>query len=524
MPLSQGTSPVDNEQPGHFSLYRKMVPFQKLFDIISRMRNTAEDNFVGTGTAKFLLAAAWLALFVCLCRLPVCGAPPEYEQAAGLIDVRSTFSDGAYDIETLAKMAADRGFGVLVINDHDRLAMEYGLPPARNILRKREELNSVNKRGAGAYLDAIRATQRKFPGLILVPGSESAPFYYWTGSWFKKNLTAHNYEKRLLTVGLDKPEDYEGLPLIHNSASVALPAALLLLCALGVSIILISRGGPLRATGLLTAALGLCAVFVADSDPFRPSPFDQYHGDRGIAPYQFLVDHVGSRGGLTFWNYPETRSGVRQMGPIRLDTPPYPEALEESSGYTGFSALYGDNITATEPGQVWDRVLEAYCRGERDRPVWGIATSDYHDEDGDPLGTFRTVFLLREKSPAGVLEALKGGKMYACSGPYRRPVRLDEFSVGSDGGGVKGFSGDEVRFKGPPRIRIALSAAPGAGGPVTVRLIRSGKVIGTFAGPLPLKIEHLDKTFSPGLKTYYRLDMRGYGTLVSNPIFVSAER
>ena len=475
-------------------------------------------------TTKLCLAAAWVTLCACLFRSPASGAPAEYEQAAGLIDVRSTFSDGAYDIGTLAKMAADRGFGVLFINDHDRLAMAYGLPPVRNILRKREERNSINKRGAGAYLDAIRGTQRKFPGLILVPGSESAPFYYWTGSWFKKNLTAHNYEKRLLTVGLEKPEDYEGLPVLHNSASLALPAALLLLCALGVSVMLIRRGGSFRATGLLTFALGLCAVFVADSDPFRPSPFDQYHGDRGIAPYQLLVDHVGSRGGLTFWNYPETRSGVSQLGPIRLDTPPYPEALEESSGYTGFAALYGDNITATEPGKVWDRILEAYCRGSRSRPVWGIAASNYHDENGDSLGTFRTVFLLREKSRAGVLEAMKGGKMYACSGPYRQPVRLDEFSVGSDGGGAKGFSGDEVRLKGPPRIRIALSAAPAACGSVTVRLISSGKLLRTFEGPLPLKIDHLDTAFNPGVKTYYRLDMRGCGTLVSNPIFVSAER
>ena len=64
----------------------------------------------------------------------------------------------------------------------------------------------------------------------------------------------------------------------------------------------------------------------------------------------------------------------------------------------------------------------------------------------------------------------------------------------------------------------------GAGDPVTVRLIRSGKLIRTFKGVLPLKVDYLDRTSDPGLKTYYRLDMRGRGTLVSNPIFVSAER
>jgi len=83
---------------------------------------------------------------------------------------------------------------------------------------------------------------------------------------------------------------------------------------------------------------------------FRSSPFDQYHGDQGMAPYQLLTDYVDSRGGLTFWNYPETASGTRKLGPIMVDTPPYPEVLEESEGYTGFASLYGDNITVTEPG------------------------------------------------------------------------------------------------------------------------------------------------------------------------------
>lgn len=112
----------------------------------------------------------------------------DYQQVAGLIDTRTTYSDGAYDIETLVKMAKERGFEILVINDHDRMVMEYGLLPFRNIVKKRVELNSINKNGAEAYLDSISKVQRKFPDMILIPGSESAPFYYWTGSYFKKIL------------------------------------------------------------------------------------------------------------------------------------------------------------------------------------------------------------------------------------------------------------------------------------------------------------------------------------------------
>lgn len=39
-------------------------------------------------------------------------------------------------METLVRMAKGRGFEVLVINDHDRVVMEYGLPPLRNIVKK----------------------------------------------------------------------------------------------------------------------------------------------------------------------------------------------------------------------------------------------------------------------------------------------------------------------------------------------------------------------------------------------------
>ena len=268
-----------------------------------------------------------------------------------------------------------------------------------------------------------------------------------------------------------------------------------------------------------------CVVSIANSNMFRSSPFDQYNGDQGIAPYQHLIDYVDSKGGLTFWNYPETKSGVRQMGPIYVDTPPYPEVLEQAQGYTGFAALYGDNITVTEPGNVWDRILTAYCRGTRSRPVWGISTADFHEEGGagEKLGNFPTVFLVQEKSRKGVLEALKNGKMYAYRGRYLQFVRLDEFSVCSSDGKNEGISGDEIVLKNNPRVKISISAAEASERKVTVRLIRSGTVIQTFHGKLPIEIYYEDKYFVPGKKIYYRLDMQGEGKIVSNPIFVAFE-
>ncbi|MEA3416898.1 MAG: hypothetical protein U9R02_12210 [Thermodesulfobacteriota bacterium] len=475
---------------------------------------------------RAVLDAIFVIVFFAICVTESFCA--DYQQVAGLIDLRSTFSDGAYDIETLVKMAKDRGFEVIVINDHDRMVMEYGLPPFRNILRKRVELSSINKNGAKTFLDSIRDVQKKYPDMVIIPGSETAAFYYWTGSYFKKNLTAHDHEKRILTIGMENPEDYENLPILHNGFStqylrMAVPEILLFFVILVLAVFLIKWRGFYRIAGIIIFIW--CVASIANSNMFRSSPFDQYNGDQGIAPYQHLIDYVDSKGGLTFWNYPETKSGVRQMGPIYVDTPPYPEVLEQARGYTGFAAIYGDNITVTEPGNVWDRALIAYCEGRRNRPVWGISTADFHKEGdaGEKLGNFPTILLLQEKTKKNVLKALRDGKMYACRGGYLHFVRLDEFSVCSFDGKNKGISGDEISLKESPRIRISLSAAEASERKVKVRLIRSGTVIQTFQGKLPIEFYYEDKYFVPGKKIYYRLDMQGKRKIVSNPIFVAFE-
>src|SRR5450830_1139996 len=164
-----------------------------------------------------------------------------YEQAPALMDLRTTFSDGDYDPETLVQMAVKKGFRVIFLNDHDRVVMEYGLPPFRNIIKKKEELNSINKSGAGAYLRTIADLRKKYPDVILIPGTESTPFYYWTGSPFVGTLTANDHERRILTMGLEKTGDYETLPILHNGLSgthlrTAMPALLAFIISFLISI------------------------------------------------------------------------------------------------------------------------------------------------------------------------------------------------------------------------------------------------------------------------------------------------
>lgn len=469
---------------------------------------------------------SFLFIFAFILATPYPVTAEDFLQVPGLIDLRTTYSDGELDLESLVGLAKKRGFGAVFINDHDRLAMEYGLFPLRNIFKKKVELNSINKTGPEKYLNGIQKTREKYPDMIIIPGSETVPFYYWTGSYFDKNLTACNHERRILTIGLEKPEDYKGLPILHNGFStrhirMSLPFIVIFLIPFILGLLLLKGKGVAGISGVIICAISL--LFMVNTDPLRSSPFDQYHGDRGMAPYQMVIDYVEKRGGLTFWNYPETSSGKRKLGPIFVDTPPYPEVLEQSKDYTGFAAIYGDKITVTEPGHEWDRVLVEYCRGERDRPVWGISTADFHKDmgAGEKLGNFPTVFLVREKRRKEILFAIRHGKMYACRGKYPQRMVLDDFSVCSAGYKNKAVSGDEIALNENPRIHVSLSLKEPDKNPVKIRLIRSGELIQVFEGSLPMEIDYEDKDLKPGRKIYYRIDAIGCGALVSNPIFVT---
>ncbi len=452
-------------------------------------------------------------------------ARSDVRPALGLIDLRSDFSDGAYNVETLVRMAKERGFSVVVINDHDRMAMEYGLPPLRNVVKKREEKGSINRWGASSWLQTIREVEKKYPDMIVIPGTETAPFYHWTGSPVTGDLTAWNHERRILTVGLDSPEDYQSLPVLHNGftmrwMNLALPGIFAFLAALAAGAFMIRWKGHYRIAGIAVVVLSI--AFLANSDPFRSSPFDPYSGDPGIAPWQLLIDDVRGKGGLTFWNHVETQSGVRDMGPIKVHTAPHPEVLVESKQYTGFAVLYGDTVTVAEPGGLWDRVLSDYCRGYREHPAWGIATAHYHKEGeaGEQLGNFQTGFFVEKLSRKDVLEALRTGKTYAYRGSYPKYARLDEFSVSSTDGDKRAISGGQIVLKGNPVIRIRISGDVESPAAVRVRLIRSGELVKVFEGPLPLEIRYEDEYFRPGERAFYRMDMQEHGTLVSNPIFV----
>jgi hypothetical protein len=457
------------------------------------------------------------------------GIGEDYQQVTGLIDLRTTYSDGAHDLNFLIDLAKKRGFEVIFINDHDRMTMEYGIFPLRNIIRKKEEMPSINSRGAEGYFQGIKLAAQQHPEIILVPGSETAPFYYWTGSPFKDNLTAHNWERHLLIMGMENPQDYKDLPVIHNGFSTLhfrqlLPLSIVFMVLMLLGFILVLKKSYLRILGIVI--LVNATLMLIEFHPFKSSIYDQYSGDQGYLPYQELIDYVRERGGTTFWTHPEARAGANACkGPITVKTPPHPEALLMTKNYTGFGSIYGTWITATEPGMEWDRALLEYCRGERNTPAWGISTADFHEEgeSGEKLGNFPTVFLVKKKTSEEVLLALKQGRMYACrSGNNFQRFVLEDFSALDSNKNIRANMGETLELKNQPEIKIRVSSSDDGVHDIDVRIIRSGKLIKTISKKTPFVVDFKDDYFNPGELIYYRLDIPG--RLVSNPIFVQFGR
>ena len=454
----------------------------------------------------------------------------EYIQLPGVIHVHSTFSSGKYSIGELVSRAEGKGLEVLLLTDTYQAVIEYGLFPFRNLIKRREERQSIMTAGPENYLAEIERSNRQQHSVIVIPGVEFSSFYYWTGDPFGKELTARDFHKDLLIVGMSNPDDYYNLPSLHGPVSTRyvmdlLPGFLIFLAAFILSIYLVYQKGLLRIGGIVVAIISL--ALMVDHHPFKSSRFDPYHGEQGTAPYQDIIDIAHSHGGLAFWAHPESnryKNGF-QVGPVKLMTAPYPEALVASENYTGFAALYGDTITATKAGKHWDRVLLQYCRGDRAEPVWGIAGSDFKEEKNDNgLDTFLTVFLVENRNAGDVLKALRQGRVYAVRKTAGFRLSLDQFEIADEGSGRNAIMGEELRSDSKPVVEGRISSTDDGHHSVNVAIIRGGEQIWSFEGETPLKFRFVDHVKWSG-KTYYRLDVNGKaaGKLLANPIFVVRE-
>ncbi|MDI6733619.1 MAG: hypothetical protein QME51_06575 [Planctomycetota bacterium] len=469
----------------------------------------------------------------------------EFSHIAGAIHLQTPASGGKRTIADYINLARRHEIGILVITDHDTQKYEYGLWPLRWLIKKTVDEPSVFRYGLEKYFAVLSQAHSISDDVLIIDGVESTPFYYWSGSYFKDNLTINDRGKHILVIGLNDIEAYKNLPLIGNGKS----------------------------------------------------RFNQYQSNQGYAPYQDLIDYVRKKGGLTFWAHPEARQSLRK-GNISVNTLPYPESLKATTNYTGFGVLWEGYQQIGLPGGYWDEVLREYSEGRRDKPVWAIGElDDYGDKEIDKV---LTIFLLpkgKEKSYLAAIDALRTGKTYTIlKAKDSPPMMLEEFFVypvrsKSRLGGTAvptlsertsngAYSGEELVTSSTPRIRVKISYKStlfgqsslliGAGGRpaeagqtpaplsrlvsalaslkrersgeaeralergerlrregkrimATLKIIRMGKVIKEVNQPLPLSVDFKDDYIPrKGERICYRIevtDEKG-GKLISNPIFI----
>jgi hypothetical protein len=466
---------------------------------------------------------------------PARAAEP-YERLAAIVHAHSDLSTGELSLEELTDMAERQGLGAVLLAENYLNRVEYGLPPFRALTRVTYESPSVAGR-LDAYFARVAQARAARPRIVILPGVEAMPHYFWTGSPLSLAMTLHGTQKNLLVWGLDRAA-LERLPVIGNAASGStglqtlvdlLPALLLvpglLLLArprahrrrLGPTVVIVRRRAWLPA--LVLCALGVTAIVRAW--PLTQPAYSAW-ADAGSAPSQDLIDYVERAGGVSVWSLPEARdAGEHAVGPVRVtwSTEPYPDELMKTFGYTAFGAIYEDTTRVERPGDLWDRLLGEYAAGQRTRVPWALAEAAFHDASaGKRVGVIQTVFLVRERSETAVLQALRAGRMYALRRGRDTALGLTAFAAAS--GGAEAISGETLRATPGATLEVTVALA-GEPRPADVRvtLVRNGSVAAAWSGSTPFRATHRETW--DGRPAVFRLDARaGGGRLLSNPIFV----
>lgn len=485
------------------------------------------------------IPALFLLMLHCLCQA---GVAEELIQAKAAIHISSTISDGKFSVPEIVEIAKQNGIKILILTERDFMRWQYGLWPLRRIISKTVVMNSVFTYGIKRYLKEIEEAEGRNPGLVIMPGVESSPFYYWEGNPFKGNLKMRDWHKHMLAMGLYKAEDYKNLPSVSNEYSLAMSFRLKdvfrfwpILTLIAGILCLTKRKfkykdlqgralGPYnrawQASGIIAIIFSL--LFLLNNFPFRGFKYDQYHGEQGVGPYQNLIDYVNQKGGLSFWAHPEA-DNIQKRGGIEIETNEYSQDLLETKDYAGFTIFHEGYKKVGTPGGIWDEALNQYCDGTRKAPVWAIGGLAF-DQVGDlnkRIQDSYTIVLIPHLNKSEVLKALQEGRMYVVGGAGDSNLILDEFSIYDSISDNKGIVGDEVSIKGKLLLKIrGVLFDKEKQGQINVKLIRNGRLVKTIDATSPFAIDYEDAYSGEDNKIYYRLEIQfSGGILITNPIF-----
>jgi hypothetical protein len=461
------------------------------------------------------------------------------ERLPVVVHVHSDLSTGDFALDALADMAEAQGVGALLLGENYLARVEYGLPPFRALTRVSEDAPSVVAGGLEHFLATVAEVRARHPGLIIVPGVEVVPHYFWTGSPLALDMQVHETQKNLLVWGVDAPA-LARLPVVGNAAAGvhgwqsvldALPVVLVV-----PGVLLLARTRAVRQRiGRATIVVRrrrwapgalLCAVAAVALVRGWPFTVDRYPpwSDFGAAPHQALIDAVNAAGGVSMWSFPEARDeGARAVGPVRVTwgTEPYADDLLRTFRYTAFGGVYEDTTRFERPGGGWDRALREYLAAERSRPAWALGESGFHGlSAGKHLALVQTVLVDVARSERGVLDAIREGHAWALRRSPEFALALGEFVVAGPGGAATVGGTLRLAPGAPVEVRAAIEA-DGPGRSVRVTLVKNGGVAAVWTGVTPFRASHReDFDGHPG---YFRLDVWGPTAdhrILTNPVFV----
>ena len=449
-----------------------------------------------------------------------------YIQLDTIADVKTNFSEGCASIKDIGNQSERLGIDAVIFGDYARNSIEFGAKPFERIFKNATKGPSVLGRSASGFISEVNDNDRQIKETILIPGVETIPFYFWSGSNYDKNLTAHNWDKHLMVIGLPTAQEYEQLPLQNSNLSSKYTDSLLKHFAILVFLFMVSVGPVYKGYARIFTVplMVLLLLLTINNHPFRSSPFDAYHGDQGMQPYQNMIDYANSNGAMVFWNHMEPISSIRKHGTTSLATAPYPDDLLKTKNYTGFQVVGDHPIQQAEAGQQWDQALMEYLQGQREQPVWGYGGNNYlcEEQNGDRLGSVRTIVLVREKNRDTLLDAIRKGRMYSVRQVDDNRLSLDEFLVEDQKTGQQATLGQELTSTDFPAVKIKLRSIKGGNKTARIQVIRNGVLVKQENVSLPYELTWRDVGNDQEGRAYYRIkaSVNSMDHLVSNPIFV----
>ncbi len=387
-----------------------------------------------------------------------------------LIDVRSTHSDGAYNINTLVDLAKKRDIQALAVTDHDRKGIRFGIEPIPGALGYTKDLRSLYTTGLPSFFANLAQVRRMRPDMILFAGTESIPGYTWSGIPFR-NLTLHNSERMMITLGEKRPRQVETLPSYSleniRGGVLSVSIAFWSITAFIATLLLLRRRKWIMTLLLLASYAALIGTLLN-----RPA----IHADTNF------IARAHGQGLFVIWAYPGTHSGVRPgpMG-VHLDTPPYSRRVFRDPTADAFAAVYGDTDTNTEPGGLWDRYMKDYMQGLHDAPLWGVAAGDFHKqgEANEYLGNFpMDVWTDANKTtPDAILTAMRKGHMVSWHMPRDRNLRVKSLFLEDVATGRHWLPGDTLTTQGKVILHCSLGEHPVSIIPMDKQLLRTQIIV-----------------------------------------------